>query len=267
MSKKPIMSRVTEIILSLGIPTIGYLNINPAELDFSSLLWQVPVTLLAAWHVIIINDSSFGKGRSLSKVFMAEKNIAGALLILLILLPALYVSPLFGALIFLTMLNWDIYSLKGKRNWISGLFHNFTGGALHFMIGLSAAAKFVERETLIRYWPEILFFAFTMTAGAMHHDSFDADEDRAANYATGAVKFSSDLWWRLGAVPFSCGVLMLWFCKSDFTMSFMLPSIIYLTAYSVISFRSSPSSVTAFRTLCRCAFVAGAAVYAVMRLI
>ena len=263
MYKKPILSRVTEVILSLGIPAIGYLCSVGADAEISSLIWQIPVILLAATHVILINDNSFGKQTSAKQLFFSKKYILGALLIPLTLLASFYFSPLFGIAIFLTILNWDIYSLKGKRFWLSGLFHNFAGGALHFMIGVAATAKFANLQTLIIYWPEMLFFAFTMSAGAMHHDSFDADEDRSANYATGAVKFSPDKWWRLAVVPFIAGTTMLIFCNWQFSISFMLPSFIYLISYSIISFRKNPSSVKIFRTICRFAFVVGAFIYLV----
>ena len=261
MSKKTILSRITEVILSLGIPAVGYLSFNSPEIGSFSLLWQIPVTLMAAWHVILINDSSFSKQTSLSEVFMADKNISGALLIPLILIPSLYLTPLFGTLIFLTILNWDIYSLKGKRNWMSGLLHNFIGGALHFLIGLAAAAKFADIDKLFSHWAEVLFFAFTMTAGAMHHDSFDVEEDKEADYVTGAVKFSSDTWWRLAVVPFIAGMFMLLFAENTFAVSFLFPSAIYLLLYIFVACRKTPSTVTAFRPICRLIFIAGALIY------
>ena len=261
MSKKTVLSRITEVILSLGIPAVGYLSFNSAKIGSFSLLWQIPVTLLAAWHVILINDNAFSKRTLTSEVFMAEKNISGGLLIPLILLPSLYLTPLFGTLIFLTILNWDIYSLKGKRNWIAGVLHNFIGGALHFLIGLAAAAKFADIDRLFSHWPEVLFFAFTMTAGAMHHDSFDAEEDKESDYVTGAVKFSSDTWWRLAVIPFMAGMAMLPFAEKSFAISFLFPSLIYLLLYVFVACRKTPSTVTAFRPICRLIFISGALIY------
>ncbi len=261
MLHKPVLSRVAEVILSLGIPAIGYLGAVGQGVNLHSLSWQIPATLLAAWHVILINDNAFGKQTSVIQIFFAKKNIPGALLIPVALLPSLYLSPLFGIMIFLTILNWNIYSLKGKRFWLSGLMHNFAGGALHFLIGVAATAKFANLQTLLIYWPEMLFFAFTMTAGAMHHDSFDAEEDKSANYATGAVKFSPDRWWRLAALPFIAGIFILLFSNRLFALSFLLPSSLYLILYTVISFKQRPSSVTIFRSICRVAFLVGAFIY------
>jgi len=261
MSDKTAISRFSEVILSLGIPAIGYLCVVK-KVELESLIWQVPVILIAAWHVIRINDSSFGKNISLRQVFFDNDNLTGAVLVPFLIIPSIYLSPLFGSLIFLTMLNWDIYSLKGKRNWIAGLCHHFIAGAFHLMIGISLTAKFADMHIFLQYWPEIVFFAFTMTAGAMHHDSFDYAEDRAANYATGAVKFSPDRWWRLAVFPFIAGSAMLPFCEGCFRISFAFSSAIYFLAYSLVSFRKKPSSLLLFRKICRGAFIIGALIYA-----
>jgi len=260
MSNKTAISRFSEVILSLGIPAIGYMC-AAEKIDSGGLIWQIPVVLIAAWHVIMINDRSFGKDISATQVFFENRNQAGSILIPILILPVIYFSPLFGCVVFITMLNWDIYSLKGKRHWLTGLCHNFFGGALHLMIGISAAAKFADLQSLLHYWPEILFFAFTMTAGAMHHDSFDYVEDKAANYATGAVRFSPNLWWRLAVVPFITGCAMLPFCETRLSISFAISSIIYLLAYSFVALRRNPSSILLFRKVCRGAFMAGALIY------
>lgn len=261
MSEKTVFSRVAEVVLSLGIPAVGYLHCVSRTPEFHSLYWQIPVILLASYHVITVNDSSFGKETSIYRVFTDGQNLFAALILPVLLLPALYFSPLFGALIFLTMLNWDIYSLKGKRSWIAGLVHNFMGGALHFLIGVAAAANFADMAILLQYWPEMMFFALVMTAGAMHHDSFDVDEDRAADYVTGAVKFSPDIWWRLAAIPFVSGTLMLLFADKIFSSSFIISSSLYLCLYIAISLTSNPSRVILFRSLCRLIFVGGALIY------
>ena len=259
-SNKTLFSRFAEVVLSLGIPAVGYLcamkNINAQW-----LVWQIPVVLLAAWHVILINDCSFGKKIKLKVIFLAKENLTGTFLVPFFILPSLYLSPFFGIVIFLTIFNWDYYSLKGKRNWLAGLFHNFVGGALHFMIGIAAAAKSANLQFLLQYLPEICFFAFTMTAGAMHHDSFDIKEDKIANYVTGAVKFSANHWWRLALFPFLVGISMLPFCEREFFRSFTVSSVFYLFAYSLVSIKKNPPTITFFRTICRLSFILGATIY------
>jgi hypothetical protein len=267
MSKKSPASRFAEVFLSMGIPAIGYLRIF-SKINWESLAWQVPVMLLAAWHVIIINDSSFGPNTCIRRSFLSKRNITGALLFPLFILPSLYVSPLFGIFVFLTMINWDIYSLKGKRHWLSGLFHNFIGGALHFSIGIACAENsemgvisIESFKAIVSCWPEIMFFAFAMTAGAMHHDSFDVKEDSEYGYTTGAVKFSPDKWWRLAIVPFFMSVAFLVFAQNDFRTSFMISSIAYFAVYTFVSFRKKPTTYLPFRSICRTVFIISAGIY------
>jgi len=267
MSKKSPVSRLAEVFLSMGIPAIGYLRVVK-EVEWESLAWQIPVMLLAAWHVIIINDSSFGAKTDLKKSFLSKRNITGAVLFPFFIFPSLYVSPLFGILVFLTMVNWDIYSLKGKRHWLSGIFHNFLGGALHFSIGIACAENsemgiisIESFEAIASCWPETLFFALTMTSGAMHHDSFDVEEDRQNGYITGAVKFSPDRWWRLAAIPFMAATALLFLTEHTFSGAFIVSSIAYFAVYTIISFKKKPTVFLPFRTICRLVFIIGAGIY------
>lgn len=267
MSKKTPASRFAEVFLSMGIPAIGYIR-TAEHIDWKSLCWQIPVILLAAWHIIIINDNSFGKNISIKTTFFSEKNITGGILFPFLILPSIYISPLFGLLIFITIINWDIYSLKGKRNWIAGLLHNFIGGALHFMIGISCAFNrdmgvfnIEDIRSIFIFWPEILFFAFAMTSGAMHHDSFDTEEDRQYGYITGAVKFSSERWWRLAAVPFLAATGCLIFTEPIFRISFIVSSIAYFSTYTTLSLKKRPTSSREFRSICRLSFIGGALLY------
>jgi hypothetical protein len=264
MSNKTKISRFSEVILSLGIPGIGYLRVAPKVIS-GDLAWQIPVVLLAAWHVILVNDKSFGKKFSVKDIFFKENTLSSEWFLLFPVLVSLFILPEFGFLIFLTMFNWDIYSLAGKRNWLTGLFHNFIGGSLHFIIGLSIAAELSGAEDLLNYGGEILFFGFTMTAGGMHHDSFDAEEDRIAGYVTGAVKFSPDIWWRLAIIPFGAGITMLAFCEDYFRVIFMLVSILYLLFYSFMGLKKSPSTLPVFRKICRVIFIAGAVTYTLIK--
>ena len=101
-----------------------------------------------------------------------------------------------------------------------------------------------------------------MTSGAMHHESFDVDEDADAGYATGAVKFSPDLWWRLGAIPLALSIFPLLATDSLFNNCFLAVTIAYFAIYAGFSFYRHPSRKPRFRLLCRIAFVIAAAIFA-----
>ena len=102
----------------------------------------------------------------------------------------------FAAAIALTIINWDVYSVWGKRHWLSGLLQNSLAGALHFSIGLTAAGCTIFCE----FRAETIFFALAMTGAAMHHDASHAVDDSMHHYKTGAFVFGQECWWKYSIV-------------------------------------------------------------------
>ena len=258
------LHRLAESVLSLGIPAVGYLA-GGGDAHMKALVY-VPGVLLAAAHILSVNDAAFGRETSLSNLLADRKNIIFTLFLPLTLIPYSFINLPFTLLIFLTALNWDVYSVKGKRFWLAGLMHNAAGGALHFMLGLAAAADSAGLFGRTCSPPaEIAYFALLMTAGAMHHDAFDAEEDRAAGYITGAVRFGSDLWWRLAVIPFLVGTAALFGAEEMFRSSFILPSAAYFALYLIFSLSGKPAGRPVFRVFCRIIFVLGAVIYIIRK--
>ena len=63
-------SRVAELFFATGIPVTGFALAakNVATLD--NFIWFYPVTLLAGWHVLAVNDLFF----SATRIFQEEIN-------------------------------------------------------------------------------------------------------------------------------------------------------------------------------------------------
>ena len=261
--KKTKVTRIIEIFLSLGIPAAGYIYAGGAFND-RLLFWRIPLILFAAWHVICINDESFAENSSLKSIFLGHENKIEALFIPFLIIVTLPGAPLFNFLILLTMLNWDIYSISGKRAWAAGLLHNFAGGALHFFIGTAAATP-AGYADFRQFAVPALFFAFMMASGGMHHDSYDKDEDQSLGYETGAVRFSPDKWWRLAALPFLAGTALLFFCDDIFRKAFILPAVVYIIAYSATVVKKNPSHSKYFRTICRLSFICAAILFFLLK--
>jgi hypothetical protein len=256
-------SRISEVVLSLGIPAVAYVA-TTNSIESASLIPGIFFSLLGAWHVIVVNDDSFASRESLGSFFLAKKHFIPKLAAPALVAASFAHTPLLATVILGTIISWDIYSLYGKNDWRFSLVFNFIGGAAHFLIGVACAsgsfAEFVEFA--VREAPETIFFAFAMVAGAMHHEAYDVEEDRVGGYATGAVKFSPDRWWRLASLPMMAAVISLFSADSLFRNCFLVATGAYFAFYSVFALSAVPSRKTGFRVLCRFAFILAAAVFA-----
>lgn len=265
------LSRISEVALSLGIPAVAYLA-DGAPLQQEYFFPNVCLILVGAVHVIVVNDHVFSTSASIAfGRFLDSRHRTlkwGFLLFVALSIPFLPVS---GALVLLTMLLWDFYSIYGKRDWRLSLMCNFLGGSAHFLIGVACASSnsfAIFADSAARLAPETLFFAFAMTSGAMHHESFDVIEDGEFGYKTGAVLLSADRWWRLAAVPMVFAVVPLAFSTiSSFRNYFMVAVSGYLAAYALHSLSPKPSTKPRFRLICRTIFVLAAAIFAYHRIV
>ena len=267
-ASRKLISRCSEMLLSLGIPSVAYIASN-GNMEIRELIPRITLILLGAWHVVTVNDDSFGCRPPSIRFLTTRKNIIPKLLVPAILTASTPFLPVTGVVILVTIISWDMYSLWGKRDWRGSLIFNCVGGGTHFLIGLACAsqasfARFAElTQSMI---PEIIFFALAMTSGAMHHESFDSVEDAHAKYVTGAVKFSPNIWWRLAAIPLTIAILPLFFTQPLFKDCFLATTATYLAVYAVYSTKRRPAVKRGFRVLCRIVFVAGAAIFAYFKI-
>lgn len=262
-----IRSRLAELFFATGISLIGFMLATKNIDTLYNFIWFYPVTLLAGWHVLAVNDFFFS-----DKHFpRREELLSPAFFLPVFLVPVAGTLVLleignwsFATSIALTVVNWDIYSIFGKRRWISGLLHNSLAGALHFSIGLTAAGCLFFHE----FRPETIFFALAMTGAAIHHDASHTLEDFMHDYKTGAVVFGHSCWWRCAIIPMSFSLLPLCYCNNLFSMVFVFSLIIYLISYIIFNLSFSGEDFTRrysiFRTLCRVIFALGGLIFIVL---
>ncbi len=246
-------SRMTELLFATGIPLAGFMGSAASAADLQRLLWFLPVLLAAGWHVISVNDRFFRPERARSGKLGESSTFISFFLVPPAVGFTLMNAGMFAAFVvmLLIILNWDIYSISGKRGWLSGLAHNFAGGGLHYLLGAAAASQSFTQRT----WAEAVFFALAMTCGAMHHDAADFPEDLVNGYETGAVKFGYERWWQLGIVPMALSLLFLYCAEREFAVCFGLACTAYFTAY--IAFSSGALGglqYALFRKACRIIF-------------
>jgi len=260
MIKPFLKSRITEIIFGTGIPMVGFICAVKNTGALFDLFWIYPLLLLTGWHIITVNDICFDRGN----FRFSMKYFPSLVLVPLLLAGIFFLKPAFVLVLFLTILNWNIYSLYGKYNWLTGLFHNFAGGILHFLVGVTAAGC----TDLFPYYAQALFFGFAMISGAVHHDACHFLEDSRRNYRTGAVVFGEAIWWRLGVIPMLAGTIFL-LCSKDmlFMFCFCLSSSSYFVLYSATATWKFNNYMLYFRILCRFAFAMGALAYIAVRLL
>lgn len=264
------LSRVSEVALSLGIPAVAFITISD-RFDLEHIFPSALLILAAAVHVMAVNDHMFAPTSSdaVIRFLDSEHRLLkwGFPAFLALAVPFL---PVTAILVLFTIFLWDFYSIYGKRGWISSLICNFLGGGAHFLIGVAWASRnsfAMFADSAAKLAPEALFFAFAMTAGAMHHESYDAAEDAESGYKTGAVRFSSDVWWRLAAIPMAVSVVPLAFSSvSSFRNCFRAAVSAYFALYAVLSLSPLPSTKPVFRLLCRVVFIAAAAAFAYLRI-
>ena len=257
-------SRVAELFFATGIPVTGFALAakNVATLD--NFIWFYPVTLLAGWHVLAVNDLFFsdknfpGRDKLLSTAFFLPIFFVPVVVALILLQIG---NGSFVAAIVLTVINWDIYSVWGKRRWLSGLLHNSLAGAFHFSIGLTA----VGCPIFCEFRAETIFFALAMSGAVMHHDASHSVEDSMRKYKTGAVVFGRERWWKLAVVPMFFCLQTLFYCEKLFSMVFTFSLIVYSISYIIFIFLSSYGDparrYSLFRGLCRAIFALGGLVF------
>ncbi len=261
--RKSMASRLLEVLLSFGIPTIGFIGAADIK-DWPMLAWVFPLSLLVAVHVITINDQSFGvAGKRVALLPVTSPGLLWKLPGLFVVVAMCVVRPLFGFLMLAVVINWDVYSLRGKRRCLAGMAHNFIGGGLHYLLGVACVSGKVGELGL--HLPEALFFAMAMTAGSMHHDAYDAREDASAGYKTGAVLFAPDRWWRWAVFPFLAAQIPLAHTTPSFRFCFTVSSFVYFLVFFLASCHRAPSRLLWFRSLCRLAFLGGAVGFVVLR--
>ncbi|HCE43201.1 MAG TPA: hypothetical protein DET40_06615 [Lentisphaeria bacterium] len=251
---------MVEIFFGTGIPMVGFICAVKNADALLDLCWFYPLLLLTGWHVVTVNDICFDR----SSFKFSMKYFPSLVAVPLILACMFFLKPVFIAIMFLIILNWNVYSFYGKFNWITGLFYNFSGGILHFLAGVTAAG----RTDIYPYLVPALFFGFAMLSGAIHHDACHYSEDSDRKYKTGAVVFGELSWWRIGIVPMLAGIISL-LNSNDmlFMFCFCVSSSMYLVMYSVMSTWKFNNYMLYFRILCRLAFAMGAIAYIVVRLL
>jgi hypothetical protein len=260
MIKSVLKSRVTEILFGTGIPMVGFICAVKSIDALFDLCWFYPLLLLTGWHVVTVNDICFDR----EKFKFSMKYFPSLVAVPLILASALLLKPAFVIVMFLIVLNWNIYSLYGKFNWLTGMFHNFSGGVLHFLAGVTAAGC----TDIYQYAVPAMFFGFAMLSGSMHHDACHFLEDAVRKYRTGAVVLGESNWWRLGIYPMLAGIIFLLSCRDmPLMFCFCISSSIYLIMYSLISTWKFNNYMLYFRMHCRIAFALGAIAYIVIRLL
>ncbi|MFZ2657179.1 MAG: hypothetical protein WAX69_19750 [Victivallales bacterium] len=260
MIKSVLKSRIVEIFFGTGIPMVGFVCAVKSAGGLIDICWFYPLLFLTGWHIITVNDICFDR----SSFRFSMKYIPSLVFVPLILAGVIFLKPAFIIILFLIILNWDIYSSYGKYNWLTGLFHNFTGGILHFLVGVAAAGGM----DLFAYYAPALFFGFAMLSGAIHHDAGHLSEDSCRKYKTGAVVFGDFSWWRLGVIPMLAGIIFLLITKDMlFMFCFCISSSLYFGLYSITATWKFNNYMLYFRVFCRLAFAIGALVYIVVRLL
>lgn len=248
-------AKIAEIFFASGIPIIALADSSQNKANFfAALPLLTSIIFIGGWHVKTFNDDcEDGKKLSLSALFP------------LIVIPLfLYLRPLTGMLLIFIFINWDIYSLKGKNNYIISLIANFLGGFLHFLLGASCSnGNFLDFS-----FYKALFFAFAMLCGSMHHDAYHAEEDKLRSYCTGAVKFGANYWWRLAIFPMIFTLFFLPHSEAIFTKPFLLFALIpYFVSYFIIfTAVKNPHKFLLFRIVCRIFFALAALIFIIQHL-
>ncbi|HOK04807.1 MAG TPA: hypothetical protein P5270_01560 [Victivallales bacterium] len=255
MRKNKTVAKIAEIFFASGIPVLAVANFAKSRQNFySSLPLLFFIIFIGGWHVKTFNDNC-EEGNVL---------ISSGVVFPLFLLPFVFAyNFISGFFLLITIINWDFYSIFGKKKFFLSMFHNFLGGFLHYYIGISALGVTAEL-----FKPEAFFFAFAMLGGSMHHDAYHCDEDLKKNIHTGAVKFGKDLWWSLAVFPMMFSIFFLPYCDKEFAFLFSLLALLpYFTGYLIIiSSAIHPSKLVFFRLVCRMLFGFAALIYIVLKL-
>jgi len=252
-------SRIIELLFGTGIPMVGFFCAVRNMEGLSLLYIAYPLLLITGWHVLAVNDICFDR----KKFSFSLKYFLPIIVVPIILGIFCLQKPVFALVLFLIIVNWNIYSVYGKYHWLTGLFHNFSGGLLHFLAGIAAAGC----SDMFQFAPQALFFGFAMLSGAVHHDASHSAEDLDHNYRTGAVVFGEFNWWRLGILPMFVGMIFLLHTNDmPFMLSFCISTSIYFVLYLAMSTFKPAGYMLYFRLFCRIAFAIGAIGYVVLKI-
>ncbi len=233
---------MAELVFAGGMPITGYV-IFADDLSQLYKIWIMLVTTsMVGWHILVVNDAVF-PGSSVPRTKLGF----AILLPVLSLATTLYLGYQLAAVgLILMMVNWHIYAVYFKGFYATALLCNFLGGLLHFEVG----ALFLT-DDLRATLSCALFFGLLMTGGSMHHDALDYEEDKAADYITGAVRFGQRKWWRLGIIPMTAANLLLAVQWSVLSWFFLPAFTFYVVLYGVYFTEPTTERQLQFRFACR----------------
>ncbi len=249
--------RPAELLFASGIPVCGFAYSLCQFSDTFNFIWFYPVILLSGWHVLAVNDY-FTSGKERGRKSFLQIQIFFPFFILPPILSVILLDnlPLLTVMT-ITVLNWDLYSMFGKKGWFSGILHNFIAGGIHFILGATA----VSNPGMIGIWPEALFFSLAMTGAAMHHDASHFSEDMGNGYRTGAVMFGYEKWWRMALIPMLFSIFPLYFATNLFCLVFGIALSLYFISYFLFLFVFPGRHLRLFRSICRGIFSLAALAY------
>ncbi len=259
MKKNRTRSKIAEIFFSSGIPIVAFAkfaNNTTTFIDGIPILLAIVAT--GGWHIKTINDQCEEHPKRIK--------LTASLVIPLLLIPALlYFKPNTAIPIVLIVLNWDFYSIFGKKYFFLSMVNNFWGGFLHFALGLTMAGipftnSFSSSTTF--------FFGFAMLCGSMHHDAYHVTEDKEHKFFTGAVRFNPEIWWKLAVFPMIIAIFFLIQDENIFLRVFLPIAILpYLIGYfTIILLSPRPSKIIFFRLFCRLSFGLATLTYILLKI-
>lgn len=252
-------SRFIEFLFAAGLPLIGYCLAITSHNALPQIWLMLIATGLSGAHILTFNDACFPERRGTLRlvgvhacilaplfIFVCSRGHHGAVLALLAM-----------------VVNWDLYAWIGKRNWLLSLLHHFIGGALHVSVGFLFAGGDWRQAAFVG-----VYFGLCMVGGAMHHEAIDVDEDHAAGFVSGAVRFGFQRWFVLGAVPMTLAHLWLLQQLNCFSAVMLTAFAVYIVLLLVDAARRiDHCRAMAFRMNCRILYGLAGAGYLVWRFV
>ena len=249
-----IKKRMAELFFAQGLPLIGI--VSAGVTDPLPILFFLFCTLSAAVHILIYNDRCFDE--AVGKVKANDNTLL--LITFIIPLAGGLISGAYLALVIYLMavINWNVYSSKGKYHFKRVVFHNFVGGFTHFTGGYF----YGRGEDLAAGILTGLFFGLLMAGAGMHHDAVDYEEDRNAGYVTGAVKYGASKWWKYGLYCIAIAHILLFFLNNSFSSIMAVVFGFYLLGYiTVLKLGIEHQNMKKFRIYCRVIYGLGGIIY------
>ncbi|MDP7741412.1 MAG: UbiA family prenyltransferase [Lentisphaeria bacterium] len=252
-------SRFVELLFAAGLPLIGYCLAVTSREALPHIWLMLIATGLAGAHILAFNDACFPRRRQTARLLGMHACILAPLFIF-----ACGRGHHGAVLVLLAMIvNWDLYAWTGKRNWLLSLLHHCIGGALHVAAGFLFAGGDWWRATFVG-----VYFGLCMAGGAMHHEAIDVDEDQAAGFASGAVRFGFRRWFVLGGVPMTLAHLWLLQQIDRFAALMLSAFAVYIVLLAVCAVRGiDHRRAMVFRMFCRIVYGLAGAGYLGWRLV